>query len=489
MKLLRYKIIVLTLFSLCALSCKKSFLEVVPQGRQIARTTNDYQLLMDYDGLAQYTFAGGWQGQAIMGDEVAAESSMFTSAKSVSQNAFRWEDNIFQISDTDWSTRIWMENLYQLNKIINEVMASSGGSEQQKLSILAEAKASRAWIYFQLINFYGKPYLESTAASDPGFPIILTSDINARGLTRSSVKQVYDFIISDLTAAIANLPINPKNGIHFNKSAAEGILGKVYLFMGRNAQALVQLNSAISDNAARTQPAKLYDYNVEFASGGKFTPMNYNGPNNAPGLDYNDFTESMVSRSFYNSAYSGNGYGNDPFVLSPSAQSLFAPSDLRLKFYAAEFPYSTPNPSGRLRKYAVDYTQFGLQISELYLLSAEAKARGNDLAGARADLQFLRQNRMPIGDAAISDGVASDQKALLAFIFEERIREFAMEGYRWFDMRRLSVDPLFAAKSYTHILYNYQNNTQTVSTLRPVRLTMRLPVNIMNANPEFINNP
>lgn len=489
MKLHLYKIIILSVTVLFMQSCKKDFLEVVPFGKQVAVTTSDYDKLMAFERLGQYTGAGGWQAEALMGDEMAAESSEFSAMLPDAQNAFRWEDNIFRETDVDWAARTWMANLYQLNKVINEVMSSTGGTEQAKLQLQAEARASRAWIYFQLINIYGKPYQQSTAGTDPGFPIITIADINAKGFKRGTVQEVYDFITTELTAAIPNLPINGLNGIRFNRAGAKGILGKVYLFMNKNTEALNLLDASFVDNAAKVVPAKLYDYNAEFASGGKFTPMNYNGPNNAPGLDYNDFTESIISRSFYNSSNAGNGLGNNAFVLTPAAQALFLPSDLRLNFYAPEFPYSIPNPSGRLRKYAVAYTQFGLQISELYLLRAEVKAKLNDLSGAKADLEILRKNRMPAADAPVSSAISGNKTQLISYIFDERVREFAMEGYRWFDMRRQSVDPMFSGKVYTHTLYNNDTNTETLFTLRPQRLTRRLPINIMNANPEFVNNP
>lgn len=488
-----YKAITFILLCTALVSCKKEFLSLVPQGKQVAENTADYALLMNDPGLAQYDYAGGWQGPAIMGDEVAAESSLFNQAQLVTQVAFRWEDQIFRIEDIDFTTTNWLSNLYQINKVINEVMQSKGGTDQQKKEVFSEALASRAWIYFQLINFYGKPYVSTTASTDPGFPIILTSDINVAMFSRGTVQETYDFIIKDFKDAIAGLPINSKNGIHFNKAAAEGLLGKVYLFMGKNAEALTLFNAAFTDNAARTQPARLYDYNQEFSPNGKFMPINFDGPSNSPGINFNDFTECVFSRSFYNYTHAGNGFGNDPFVLAPTAAALFKSTDLRLNFYAPEFPYSQPNPSGRLRKYAYKYTQFGLQISELYLLRAEVKARLDDLAGAKADLEILRANRMPT-DITIPNAVATSKTLLIKYIFEERIREFAMEGYRWFDMRRESVDPIFSGKIYTHTLFNFNETTGqdavgATFTLRPQRLTLRLPLFITNPNPNLANNP
>ncbi len=47
------------------------------------------------------------------------------------------------------------------------------------------------------------------------------------------------------------------------------------------------------------------------------------------------------------------------------------------------------------------FSRFGLQLPELYLLNAEAKARTNDLTGRAADVETLRRNRMPVADAPV----------------------------------------------------------------------------------------
>ncbi len=475
-------------------SCKKDFLNVIPKGKQVAITTNDYGLLMHAPSMYLNTAGGGWQAPGIMGDDVSAEDSYYSSAQPRSQAAFSWANDIYQRDDILFDIRDWLSQIYTVNKVINEVMESAGGTEQEKKAIQAEAFAQRAFVNFQFVNFYGKPYVAATATNDPAFPLITTADINVSNFTRASVQDVYAAIVNDLKTAIPNLPLANAGGpIRFAKASAEGLLGKVYLFMGDNAAALAMLNAAFADNASAKQPAQLYDYNKEFADGGKFSPVTIDGPSNSPEVNYDDFTESLLARSYYNGVYSGNGFGADFVVLSPSAEALFKPSDLRLNFYTPNFSYGTSNPSGRLAKYnsySGPYVKYGLQISELYLLRAECKVRLNDLAGAKSDLETLRKNRMPVADAPVPAAIAADKGALLQFVFDEREREFATQGYRWFDMRRISVDPLLTHPTYKHILYKDETNSNTVEyTLDHVRLTMRIPPSIMIANPQFSNNP
>jgi hypothetical protein len=177
-------------------------------------------------------------------------------------------------------------------------------------------------------------------------------------------------------------------------------------------------------------------------------------------------------------------------TLSPQAAQLFTSSDKRLNFFTTK-PYgvSTAYPlSGALRRNGPTSLQNGMTIAELYLLRAEVAARLGDTTTAIASLKTLRVKRMSTADAnAIPTGLT--QLQLIQFVLNERIREFAMQGYRWFDMRRLSVDPLFSSKTYTHTLYSTTGTASSMFTLRPDRLTLRLPTAVIAQNPGMENNP
>ncbi|MBC9909157.1 RagB/SusD family nutrient uptake outer membrane protein [Chitinophaga varians] len=473
-------------------ACSKSFLEVVPLGSQVASSTSDYDKLMNSPDYYLARGGGGWQEGVLMEDDVAAEDALFSPVSQHMTRLFQWQDVIYYPNDAYQRPPVLlsglMTNMYQLNKIINEVMSSEGGTDAQKRSIRAEARATRAWSNFQLINLYAKPYLAATAGTDPGFPVITQADIAATVFKRGTVQEMYDFIIRDLTEALPDLPVVPAVRTRMSKPAAEGLLGKVYLFMGRYHDALPMLNAAFNDLGAGS--AKLYDYNQTMETGGAFLPMDPNiGPTKGPGNNFIDLTESVLFKVYYNGRYNGNMAGNNGLVLTPQTAALYGAADLRLRLYTNKNPDGSLNAGGRLRKYGVQYSRYGLELSELYLLRAECKARLSDLPGAVADVETLRQHRMPAADAAVPATIAGDQVALIKFIIEERIREFAMEGYRWFDMRRLSVDPLFAGIIFTHTLYNKDGSTVSYTLRQPDRLVMQLPYSYLQYNPDMTNNP
>jgi hypothetical protein len=473
-------------------SCKKSWLDIVPMGSQVAVTTDDYDKIMNDPGFYNSGGTGGWSEAQLMGDEIAAEGPFFVNkgSRDFRDRIFEWRDSVYPSADVSpFALSKHLNQVYQLNKVINEVMSAPGGTDAQKRDIRAQALATRAWSNFMMASYYCKPYVAATASTDLGFPIITVADVNIRTYPRGTVQQTYDFIIKDLTDALVSINTKPLTVTRWSKPAVEGMLGKVYLFMGKYNEALPLLKAALADVTANGQ-ATLYNYNQTLAAGGSFLPITVNsGPSGGPGNLQNDLTEAVVSKVFYCGTYTGNYTGNDGLVLTPQAQALYGANDLRLLLYTNKNQDNSVNAAGRIRKYGVMYSRWGLQLPELYLLAAEAKARTTDLSGAVTDVETLRKNRMPAADATVPAATAGNQTLLIKFIMEERIREFALEGYRWFDMRRLSVDPLFPGLTFTHTVYN-AGGTTTVFTLKmPDRLVMKLPRVITDGNPDMINNP
>jgi hypothetical protein len=470
-------------------SCSKDFLNIKPKGKVIVQATADYDLMLNAGGYA----SNNVDVSVPLGDEIIAFDNYFSSASARSQRLFRWDDVIYDEGVYAFEMSSLMTPLYSYNKIITEVMSSTEGTEAEKKAILAEARANRAWIYFNLINMYGKPYNAATAGTDPGYPIVTAADVTETKFTRASVQEVYDFIVSDLTASIPDLPVTIRTRIRMGKTAAELLLGKVYVFMGRFDAAKPYLEAALTHLASTGAGTTLtnmalYDLNVTMVSGGTW---GWN-PTTTATTFFNgvpvqaNYTEYIVCRQ------ASNTWSNtsSEYTLSPQTTQLFTSSDKRLNFFTTK-PYlvTTSYPmSGALRRNGPTSLQNGMTIAELYLLRAEVAARLGDTTTAIASLKTLRVKRMSTADAnAIPVGLT--QLQLIQFVLNERIREFAVQGYRWHDMRRLSVDPLFSSTTYTHKLYNTSGVLSSTFTLRPERFTLQLPSAVIAQNPGMENNP
>lgn len=466
--------------------CKKSFLNTDPKGLLIAKKTSDYDLMLNDPTLVLVYPVS----HILMSDEIAGSAEFFPAIGSgvgtlTDQKAFRWEDDLYMPSENNSEYTLLIKQAYIYNKIINEVMNSDDGSDAQKTAIRAEALAGRAYVHFMLANFYGKPYNSATSATDLGTPIAKVADITQTKYVRSTVQEMYNQIISDLNEALPNLPATVSSKVRMSKAAGEALLGKVYVFMGKFDLALPLMNASIADLANASMPVGLYNFNTELAAGGAFYPSNpIIGPPRNDAYKDKEIVYMKRNINFYNYVYSGA-------ILSPEASRLFLASDLRKEFLTNfSFGMASVYPLGMLRAYGKGYNNMGVNVPDMYLLQAECKSRLGDTGGAATDLLAFRKTRISATDAVIPPGIASDKVALTKFILEERIREFAINGDRWFDMRRLSVDPEYKHTVGTsHKIYDNAGKVTETYTLKPERLTLRLPQYIMAANPGMPQNP
>jgi len=467
------KINVIILFLLTAGlvgGCKKSFLELKPKGKLIVKNTSDYEgLFLDANSVLSI---GTSHPSVPMGDDVATISNFFNSANIQTVRLFTWQANVYDpnVSASELSTPI--KNLYLYNKIINEVMESAGSDNDYKKRLQMEAKGNRAYFNLMLINLYGKPYNNESSATDPGIPLITEADVTQNSFTRATVQQVYQSIIADLTEAIPFIPVNNTARIRLTKSGAELVLAKAYFYMGDYIKALSLINTAKTHYPTEF-PVAIYDYNETY----KVATWTVSSLLN---------TESLFTRT---SVVTWPSTSND-LVVAPWVISLYGANDQRLKSFTDKPNNSTiSNPGGLLRRkgpFASQASQ-GVYLSDVELMKAECEARTGDISGSLKTLISFRKLRMPAADAEVNIALKEN---LIKFIIDERVREFAVYGFRWYDMRRLSVDPLFKDKVYQHIQYNAANGLPLETyTLKTERLTMRFDQVVTNANPEMINNP
>ncbi|MCD8267134.1 MAG: RagB/SusD family nutrient uptake outer membrane protein [Parabacteroides sp.] len=108
------------------------------------------------------------------------------------------------------------------NYILTRIQDGTFDDESVRKQIEGEARFVRALIYFDLVRYFrGVPIVEK--------PLTISE---AYSVTRATEEEVYDFIISDLKAAISLLPdIKPRElPNRATVLAAKGFLGKVYVF-------------------------------------------------------------------------------------------------------------------------------------------------------------------------------------------------------------------------------------------------------------------
>jgi hypothetical protein len=131
------------------------------------------------------------------------------------------------IADNNLYTNIYAYIMRQ-NLVIDNIDNASGDASLKTLA-KAEARVLRAWDHFVAINLYAKSYNPATAAQDGGVCIMDHYDLEAVP-SKSTVAQVYDFIISELEAAVPLLQEHPVNIYHPNRAYGYALLSLAYLF-------------------------------------------------------------------------------------------------------------------------------------------------------------------------------------------------------------------------------------------------------------------
>ncbi|ALI99426.1 RagB/SusD family nutrient uptake outer membrane protein [Rufibacter tibetensis] len=111
-----------------------------------------------------------------------------------------------------------------------------------------------------------------------------------------------------------------------------------------------------------------------------------------------------------------------------------------------------------------------IRIAEMYLNRAEAYANTGNLVAALADVNTIRTNR------GLAPSVAATSAALNTEILLQRRLEFAFEGHRFFDLKRLGMD------------INKPALGTTVAFTEDVILPA-IPLNDVGGNPNLKQNP
>lgn len=112
--------------------------------------------------------------------------------------------------------RDWHIAILRANTVILNLDNVTGLTPDNRQRIEAEARFIRALCHFDVVRSFAQPYGYTTDNSHPGIAIRTTTDVS--NLPRSSVAEVYNFIVSDLTFAKANLP--DMNDVFATRSAA-----------------------------------------------------------------------------------------------------------------------------------------------------------------------------------------------------------------------------------------------------------------------------
>lgn len=494
------KILGLGLVSAAALgmvSCAESFLDTVsktePNSNNYYKTETQAEraLIGCYDGWRQISSQPGTYpfmiASTIMSDECYGGSGMSDGygAQNVDQFSTAPGPSEMNMFEQDWKS--YYAALFRCNTLITQVDNVEWSSEAKKNQILGEARAIRAFLYFDMVRLWGN--------------IPLFTEPSKENREQADPKDVYAVIFSDLKFAMENIPADAYTSAdsfgRITKYACEAILARAYLFyngyMGGDpvtvegttitkADALAACEDVIAsdryklvpdfknlwpaaslvplaDGAIGWDPEKSTyagDANSEVILCQMFTPtQDYNGNN-----DSNRWLVNIGMRGLNSSPY-GKGWGIGT-ISAKYYSSLFTANDTRRVASAIDLAGEGVTGSADYANALKDWREYTGYSNKKYcpLVFGDNSSAATNPDGTG---DFMTQNAQTWiimryadvllmaaelgssnGSTYLDEVRARAGLGHLALnqqnIMEERARELAFEGVRYWDLLRQGVD-------------------------------------------------
>ncbi|MCR5780154.1 MAG: RagB/SusD family nutrient uptake outer membrane protein [Bacteroidaceae bacterium] len=428
-------------FAVVLSSCD-SFLDITPTGRVIASTGEEYRdmLTNEYKSFSKDRYM-----TTIRTDELRLTGQTSSDDRDSYLDLWLWKDENPSPTTTYFSWRNYYHSIYIANYIIEHQDEIKDAAVKDVRQLVGEAYMMRAYNHFLLVNLYAEPYTHCTPATTRGVPMMLEANVNAIPPS-SSVEAVYQQVLADISAAADYLNVaqwpEGKN-YRFTTVSADALRARTYLYMGRWQDALTVAERVIAAHG------ELEDLNVATS----LLPDNFKSAENIVALE--QFSSNMST-----------------VINFPSTDFInkYRTGDQRKSKY---FKKATSTTYSLIKKDENSYCSF--RSAEAYLTAAEAAAQLNDLPKAINLLKPLMQKRLNSSayGTTLTLMESMTQAELLEEIYDERARELAFEGHRWYDLRRTTQPALthtFAGETYT---------------LTPEKYTMRFPTEAVESNPEI----
>jgi hypothetical protein len=476
-------IIIPLLFS--GLGCKKfldrkpltATLEDLNQGALEGQVLNLYTTLRTYAGFSTLP----WIDFHSIRDDDAQKGSDASDGREINT-----EFETFQYTKDDWAPNsYWGDHFTMINGANNAIYTatSAGLTDEATLRNVGEACFFMAYAYFDLVRTYGDVPLIN-------FPIFKPEDAIQ---PKSPATRIYEFIDSNLQVAAQYLPLSTLDYGNYpgrlTKGAANTLWAQTYLFRQDWAKVIALCTEVINSGqysllpefsdlwregpqgAGKNSKESIFEMNATVGQNAVNNGALYYGTawgtsqqirqNGAPiewnlGWGWNTPTDKLVNAwpnddprkaktiltsGQYDGGTALGGHGATiPAYTNPDGTGGLAQKYWNKKLYTGNDP-ATRNYTG----YVNNNGDAGwinhriLRYADVILMLAEAANESGDGATAAANLELIRNRasgNLGPGRTIVPVIPFTDQGQMRTAIKNERRWEFAMEGYRFFDLVR-----------------------------------------------------
>ena len=382
--------------------------------------------------------------------------------------------------------------------LADEMSGLSEANKKQVAMFLAEAHVTRALAYWDLVTKYCVAYdpaLHANGEDHLGLPLTWeynpTSDVTQYP-GRSSIKETYDFIIADLTAAMDMPTLGATNSNYYTKDVVKALLARVQLNMkdwtnaAKNAQEVINTNTyPLASSEADLEGLYNYDTSPEllFVVAGS--------QNDSPG--------STGSLYIYDTEKRDGSTPDPQYIPSQTLLDLYdAENDMRYPIFFKTKTVTVEgagtedlelmwkfvgNPEFRTAATQLNYINAGkIRISEMYLTLAEAAANmgGEGLNVAQETLNTLRAAR--IKNYTDETYTARD---IMSAIKAEWSREFVGEGFRMINLKRWNDDMVRGTSQNSAMTKSDTGYDGLEKSMSDARCLWPIPKKEMDVNPQI----
>jgi len=342
--------------------------------------------------------------------------------------------NFNLIPGTTQAEGIWTERYSVINRV-NRVMLGIEDLEfeepadiETENQIEAELLTMRALSHLDLFLYYTEDYSNPSGLAVPIVDFV--PEISAQP-TRNTVQETLEFIKSDLQLASEKIGSNSSDSFYININTIRAIQSKIALIEGDYTLA----NDLAMDLVAEyplSNPTEYEEMFQDISAGESIFTI-------ARGQD-----DTQVAGLFYFNTVTLDG---DPYLeVSNGLFNELSDDDVRKSVIIGPESVidgvNSPSNILLINKYpgSVEPLVNDIKLirsSEMLLIAAEAKARNNNLSGAALDVQQLRNARFSVSQPLPS--YSNLNEALSDILYERRL-EFAFEGKRYLDLKRIGRD-------------------------------------------------
>ncbi|HLP73042.1 MAG TPA: RagB/SusD family nutrient uptake outer membrane protein [Bacteroidales bacterium] len=347
-------------------------------------------------------------------------------------------DNFTVSATNELISKFWKiayKGIFRTNVILEKIEQADIDATQKKL-IAGQAKFIRAYIYFDLVRYFGDVPLVTKELK-------LSESYSVK---RSPVSDVYALIEADLKDAASALPsLYTGNDIgRITKGASNAMLAKVYLTQKRYAESKSLLESVMGDTqagyqllpsfsnvfSASNQNNKEIIFAIQYSNGtgDGNTFMNDFGPGTigsdvCPGVgsEHNHPTVDLIRA--YIAGDTRKAVTLKEYIVNPATHDTVN-GPYNRKFLANQLM----NDSG------LDWPV--IRYADVILMYAEVLNELNDLPGAIVQINKIRERAFGNQLNNYSSASIPTKEVFRDKVLNERRLELAFENHRWFDLIR-----------------------------------------------------